>query len=89
LESSRESLSRFQSRASATPSYYPRLFGWNIHQNDGYFLSFLVALHLATQSFYLSTSGTTGCESCAGLLRSLAAREISAEDPTPGSAGCW
>jgi undecaprenyl-diphosphatase len=26
----------------------PHLFGWNIHQNDGYFLSFLVATHCAT-----------------------------------------
>jgi undecaprenyl-diphosphatase len=26
----------------------PSLFGWNIHQNAPYFLTFLVALHLAT-----------------------------------------
>src|SRR6201996_8847782 len=26
----------------------PRILGWNIHQNDKYFLSFLVATHLAT-----------------------------------------
>jgi undecaprenyl-diphosphatase len=26
----------------------PRLFGWNIHQNDDYFLAFLVATHCAT-----------------------------------------
>ena len=26
----------------------PSLLGWNIHQNDTYFLSFLVATHLAT-----------------------------------------
>jgi undecaprenyl-diphosphatase len=26
----------------------PRLFGWDIHQNDDYFLSFLVATHCAT-----------------------------------------
>ncbi len=26
----------------------PKLFGWNIHQNAPYFLTFLVALHLAT-----------------------------------------
>jgi undecaprenyl-diphosphatase len=26
----------------------PHLFGWNIHQNDSYFLSFLVATHCAT-----------------------------------------
>ena len=26
----------------------PSLLGWDIHQNDPYFLSFLVATHLAT-----------------------------------------
>ena len=26
----------------------PRLLGWDIHQNDDYFLSFLVATHVAT-----------------------------------------
>src|SRR2546425_11034245 len=26
----------------------PRLLGWNIHQNDKYFITFLVATHLAT-----------------------------------------
>ena len=26
----------------------PRLFGWDIHQNDDYFITFLVATHLAT-----------------------------------------
>ena len=26
----------------------PQLFGWNIHQNDEFFLSFLVATHCAT-----------------------------------------
>jgi undecaprenyl-diphosphatase len=27
---------------------FPRLFGWDIHQNDEYFLAFLVATHCAT-----------------------------------------
>ena len=26
----------------------PRLLGWDIHQNDPYFITFLVATHLAT-----------------------------------------
>jgi undecaprenyl-diphosphatase len=26
----------------------PRLLGWDIHQNDDFFLAFLVATHLAT-----------------------------------------
>ena len=30
----------------------PRMLGWDIHQDDPYFLSFLVATHLAT-SFIL------------------------------------
>ncbi|HET9676200.1 MAG TPA: undecaprenyl-diphosphate phosphatase, partial [Solirubrobacterales bacterium] len=27
---------------------FPKLFGWDIHQNDDFFLSFLVATHRAT-----------------------------------------
>ena len=41
----------------------PRLLGWNIHQNDKFFLSFLVATHLATAIVLLSSSGATGCGS--------------------------
>ena len=26
----------------------PQLLGWNIHQNDDYFITFLIATHLAT-----------------------------------------
>jgi undecaprenyl-diphosphatase len=58
----------------------PRLFGWNIHQNDGYFLSFLVALHLATAIVLLVYFWHDWVRIVRGMLRSLAAREISAED---------
>jgi undecaprenyl-diphosphatase len=58
----------------------PRLFGWNIHQNDGYFLSFLVALHLATAIVLLVYFWRDWVRIVRGILRSLAAREISAED---------
>ena len=37
-----------RSRASGTASILPRLLGWDIHQNDDYFVTFLVATHLAT-----------------------------------------
>ena len=33
----------------------PRLLGWNIHQNDKYFLTFLVATHLATALVLLAS----------------------------------
>jgi hypothetical protein len=41
----------------------PKLLGWNIHQNDPYFLSFLVATHLATAIVLPASSGATGCAS--------------------------
>jgi undecaprenyl-diphosphatase len=58
----------------------PRLAGWNIHQNDKFFLTFLVATHLATAIvlllFFLKDWGRI----LAGLWRSLKMREIRAED---------
>jgi undecaprenyl-diphosphatase len=58
----------------------PRLFGWNIHQNDGYFLSFLVALHLATAIVLLVYFWRDWVRIVRGLLRSLATRKITAGD---------
>ena len=52
----------------------PSLFGWNIHQNDDYFLAFLVATHCATALvlfFYFLRSGfgldhgLVGCDAVA------------------------
>ena len=42
----------------------PKLLGWDIHQNDDYFITFLVATHLATAIVLSSSSGATGCGSC-------------------------
>jgi undecaprenyl-diphosphatase len=58
----------------------PRLFGWNIHQNDAYFLSFLVGLHLATALVLLVYFRRDWIRIVRGMLRSLAAREIAPDD---------
>lgn len=58
----------------------PRLFGWNIHQNDAYFLSFLVGLHLATALVLLVYFRRDWIRIVRGILRSLAAREIAPDD---------
>jgi undecaprenyl-diphosphatase len=58
----------------------PRLLGWSIHQNDEFFLTFLVATHLATAIvllvFFLRDWGRI----LRGLGRSLRDREIGRED---------
>jgi undecaprenyl-diphosphatase len=58
----------------------PRLFGWNIHQNDKYFLSFLVAVHLATALVLLGFFWHDWVRVVNGIVRSLRAREIAADD---------
>jgi undecaprenyl-diphosphatase len=58
----------------------PHLFGWNIHQNDKYFLTFLVATHLATAIVLLLLFLEDWVQIVKGLLRSLRMREIRADD---------
>jgi undecaprenyl-diphosphatase len=58
----------------------PRLLGWNIHQNDQYFISFLVAVHLATAIVLLVYFYKDWLAISRGLWRSLRAREIRADD---------
>jgi undecaprenyl-diphosphatase len=58
----------------------PRLLGWNIHQNDKYFLSFLVAVHLATAIVLLCYFYKDWLRILRGLGRSLAQREIRDDD---------
>jgi undecaprenyl-diphosphatase len=58
----------------------PKLFGWNIHQNDPYFLTFLVATHLATALVLLGFFWHDWVRIVRGLGRSLARREIAADD---------
>jgi undecaprenyl-diphosphatase len=54
----------------------PKLAGWNIHQNDKYFLTFLVATHLATALVLLLFFLKDWVRIVKGLLRSLLARGI-------------
>jgi undecaprenyl-diphosphatase len=58
----------------------PRLFGWNIHQNDPYFLTFLVATHIGTSLVLLAFFFKEWVRIVRGVLRSLAERQIRAED---------
>jgi undecaprenyl-diphosphatase len=58
----------------------PRLAGWNIHQDDSFFLTFLVATHLATALVLLGFFWKDWVRIVKGLLRSLRAREIGAQD---------
>lgn len=58
----------------------PSLFGWNIHQNDPYFLTFLVATHLATALVLLLFFWRDWVKIVQGLVRSFLAREIRKAD---------
>src|SRR6266702_3780139 len=58
----------------------PSLLGCNIHQNDPYFLTFLVATHLATAIVLLGFFWRDWVGIVKGLARSFAAREIRADD---------
>ena len=54
----------------------PNLLGWNIHQNEPYFLTFLVAVHLATALVLLGFFWQDWVRIVKGLGRSLRDREI-------------
>jgi undecaprenyl-diphosphatase len=58
----------------------PRLLGWDIHQNDDYFVTFLVATHLATALVLLGFFWRDWVRIARGLGRSLRDREIAAGD---------
>jgi undecaprenyl-diphosphatase len=59
----------------------PGLFGWTINQNAESFLEFLVATHLATAIVLFIIYFKDWMRIIKGIFRSLAAREISDEDP--------
>jgi undecaprenyl-diphosphatase len=59
----------------------PRLLGWKIHQNDSFFLTFLVATHCATALVLLGFFRHDWVRIVKGLGRSLRDREIAADDP--------
>jgi undecaprenyl-diphosphatase len=58
----------------------PRLAGWHIHQNDKFFLTFLIATHLATAIVLLLFFLRDWVQIVRGLFRSLQMREIRADD---------
>jgi undecaprenyl-diphosphatase len=58
----------------------PRLLGWDIHQNDDYFLAFLVATHVATATVLLFMFLEDWKRIARGLGRSLRDREIRPDD---------
>jgi undecaprenyl-diphosphatase len=58
----------------------PGLAGWNIHQNDKFFLTFLVATHLATALVLLLFFLRDWVKIVGGVLRSLRMREIREDD---------
>jgi undecaprenyl-diphosphatase len=59
---------------------FPSLFGWDIHQNDQYFLSFLVATHLATAIVLFGFFWRDWMRIFRGIGRSLRDRGIGADD---------
>jgi undecaprenyl-diphosphatase len=58
----------------------PRLLGWNIHQNDAYFITFLVATHLATALVLLGFFWRDWVRIVTGIVRSLRERQIRPDD---------
>jgi undecaprenyl-diphosphatase len=58
----------------------PRLFGWDIHQNDKFFLAFLVATHLATAIVLFFFFLRDWMRIFRGIGRSLRDREIHPDD---------
>ena len=58
----------------------PRLVGWNIHQNDKFFITFLVATHLATAIVLFFFFRRDWMRILRGLGRSLRDRGIAPED---------
>ena len=61
----------------------PQLLGWDIHQNDPYFITFLVATHLATALVLLGFFWDDWVRIVRGMWRSLVEREIA---PTTATA---
>jgi undecaprenyl-diphosphatase len=58
----------------------PRLLGWDIHQNDDAFLTFLVATHLATALVLLGFFWRDWVRIVRGFLRSVRSRRIAPGD---------
>ena len=68
----------------------PRLLGWDIHQNDDFFITFLVATHLATALVLLGFFWKRLGADRQGDRRGASATARSPRTmPTRSSAGCW
>jgi undecaprenyl-diphosphatase len=59
----------------------PKLLGWDIHQNDKYFITFLVATHFATAVVLFIFFWRDWVRIFKGLGRSLRDRAIAPDDP--------
>lgn len=62
----------------------PGLLGWNIHQNDPYFLDFVVATHFATALVLFIFFWKDWMRIITGILKSLMEREIKGVDAKLG-----
>jgi undecaprenyl-diphosphatase len=58
----------------------PQLLGWNIHQNDDYFITFLIATHLATAIVLFIFFFQDWMRIFTGMWRSLVDRQIAPEN---------
>jgi undecaprenyl-diphosphatase len=58
----------------------PHLFGWKIHQNAKYFLTFLVGLHVGTALMLIAIFFKDWVKIIGGLLRSIVRRKIPEDD---------
>ena len=58
----------------------PSLLGWNIHQNDPFFLTFLIATHLATALVLFLFFWRDWVDIVKGIVRSFLQREIRPDD---------
>jgi undecaprenyl-diphosphatase len=58
----------------------PQLLGWNIHQNDEYFITFLIATHLATAIVLFIFFFRDWMRIFAGMWRSLVDRQIAPDN---------
>jgi undecaprenyl-diphosphatase len=58
----------------------PKLLGWNINQNDPFFLTFLVATHLATAIVLFFYFWQDWKNIFLGMLRSLSLRQITSDN---------
>ena len=59
----------------------PQLLGWDIHQNDDYFITFLVATHLATALVLLGFFWDDWVRIVRGMWRSLVERQVAPDNP--------